>query len=477
MPFLAGWSKRIELSIDYTDKIGGSVTWFPVVIHLKDANGDSTSIFEEIGASSRKIAITKSDGTTELKGEIECWDYDAGTVANSTATIHTSATGWTIDENTSIYIYYDSAHADNDNIGTTPGSSPASDVWDSNYEAVYHMAQDPTPDGAQMKDSTANGHDGTSQGTMASNDLVDAKVGKGLHFDNVNDYIQLPDIPTLGTYTVDVWVNFDTIGGSLLGVFAIIANNACQMREGGNNNLYFYHRTSGGSWPQIHTVISATTDYYAAIKWDGTTVTGYLNDSWTSTVAANSVGPYAPNDDVIGDVSDAPPKYEMDGVISEVKISDEPRSDAWLEGDYNSGNDSLLTYGSEEELSSSSSSSSGSSFSSSSSKSSSSSSESSSFSSSSSSSSYSSSSSSSSLSSSSSSSSLSSSSSSSSLSSSSSSSSYSSSSSSSSGGTNIKINISDSWKDVNSIKVNISNTWKDVTSIKQNVAGVWKDVF
>ena len=120
MAWLAGWKKRIELAInDYAGDIGGEVTWFPATIHLKDANGDSTKVFLEVGANYKKIAITKADGETELYGEVEAWNYNAETPANSTAVIHTSADGWVIDSNTKVYVYYDKDHADNtDYIGS-----------------------------------------------------------------------------------------------------------------------------------------------------------------------------------------------------------------------------------------------------------------------------------------------------------------------------------------------------------------------
>jgi len=44
-------------------------------------------------------------------------------------------------------------------------------------------------------------------------------------------------------------------------------------------------------------------------------------------------------------------------------------------------------------------------------------------------------------------------------------------------GTNMKINIGDTFKDVDSLKINIGGTWKDVTKVQQNIGGVWKDVF
>jgi len=44
-------------------------------------------------------------------------------------------------------------------------------------------------------------------------------------------------------------------------------------------------------------------------------------------------------------------------------------------------------------------------------------------------------------------------------------------------GTNMKINIGDTWKDVESIKINIGDTWKDVSEVKQNIGDTWKTVF
>jgi len=44
-------------------------------------------------------------------------------------------------------------------------------------------------------------------------------------------------------------------------------------------------------------------------------------------------------------------------------------------------------------------------------------------------------------------------------------------------GTNMKVNIGDSWKDVDSIKINIGDTWKDVSKIQINIGDAWKTVF
>jgi len=44
-------------------------------------------------------------------------------------------------------------------------------------------------------------------------------------------------------------------------------------------------------------------------------------------------------------------------------------------------------------------------------------------------------------------------------------------------GTNMKINIGDTWKDVESMKINIGDEWKDVESVKINIGDAWKTVY
>lgn len=122
--WLSGWDKRIEIDIDYTNKIGASVTWFPIAIIIESGlagvgNKDVSSIFDELTTNDnrKKIAITKADGTTQLYCEIEQWD-DAG----ENAALHISRDGWTIDADTSVFIYYDSAQGDNTTYVADSGS-------------------------------------------------------------------------------------------------------------------------------------------------------------------------------------------------------------------------------------------------------------------------------------------------------------------------------------------------------------------
>jgi len=43
--------------------------------------------------------------------------------------------------------------------------------------------------------------------------------------------------------------------------------------------------------------------------------------------------------------------------------------------------------------------------------------------------------------------------------------------------TDMKVNIADTFEDVDSIKINIGNVWKDVVKVQINIGDLWKDVF
>ena len=81
-----------------------------------------------------------------------------------------------------------------DNNGASAGEDP-DEVWDTNFEAVWHLEEDPGPGGAgDINDSTANNNDGTAEASMTSADLVSARIGDGLVFDGAGDFITAPQI-------------------------------------------------------------------------------------------------------------------------------------------------------------------------------------------------------------------------------------------------------------------------------------------
>ena len=273
MTWLTGWKKRIKLDIDYTNKIGASVTHFPVAIFLKSDNGNSTKVFDEVGANSRKIAITKADGETELKGEIEQWDS-----VNEKGVIHTSITGWTINANTSIYLYYDNDHANNGNIGLSADGSVATHaVWDSNFKMVQHMVDDTT---SAIKDSTSNNNDGAKLGAGEPAE-ADGKIGKGQDFDGSDDYVDCGSVGISGNAarTVSFWLKPNTLSDLQTpfnsGAQQVSQSFTLEINRPASGQIYFE-----GWGLDLHTAAILTQDvwHYIVITYDGTT-TGLIGDA------------------------------------------------------------------------------------------------------------------------------------------------------------------------------------------------------
>ena len=46
-----------------------------------------------------------------------------------------------------------------------------------------------------------------------------------------------------------------------------------------------------------------------------------------------------------------------------------------------------------------------------------------------------------------------------------------------SAGTNMQLNVGDTWKTVTAVKINVGDTWKPVTKVQINVGDIWKSVF
>lgn len=139
--WLTGWDNRVKITVN-ASYIDSDLTHFPLLLHLSSSCGensaDVTCVFDELqsDANRKKIAITRSDGTTQLYAEIERWDD-----ANEEAWIWVSNSTWEVDDtnNTDLYLYYDKDHAGNTGYVGDTGSTPAQNVWDSNFGGVWHL--------------------------------------------------------------------------------------------------------------------------------------------------------------------------------------------------------------------------------------------------------------------------------------------------------------------------------------------------
>lgn len=347
--WLSGFNNRIKLTADNT-KVDSDLTQFPLTVFLKSGNGDTTKVFDEVGVNKYKIAITQSDGTTQLYVEIEEWDS-----TNKVGVLHAGLSGDTLSSSadTDYYLYFDNTAADNTSYVGDTGSR--TEVWDSNFMAVYHMNQDPSGTAPQMIDSTANNNDGSSNGTMTSTDLVDGQTGKAIDFDGTDDYISIPNTASLnvegGDFTIEVLVNSDQNS----------ADQAFFDKRGTNDGYGFMWSAANGFDLVKYGVIDQNVSYslstatwlhFAAVQTFETQAEYFANGVSQGTFSDTS--DYVSNTAQVeigarGDNSGGYQDY-FDGRIDEVRLSNVARSAAWIKASYYSLFDSLLTYGAEEKM-------------------------------------------------------------------------------------------------------------------------------
>ena len=340
MAWLSGWDNRIKLTIDNT-KIDSELSHFPVTVVLSSTHGDC--VFDELtsNANRTKIAFTKSDGTTQLYGEIEEWDD-----ANESAVIHVSLSGWSISSSadTDFYMYYDSGHAANTTYIGDIDSTPGHSVWDSNFKFVCHMVDATT---STVKDSTSNGNDGTKG---AANNPIEAtgKIGKGQDFGG-HSSITFSSYLFNANADYTIFVIFNQESYSFKDVLFHqypYYNHFLTFSDVLTNDDLSVRAESDSSWDNFGRVLEVPFDTYKAVTFtrasdysygfnDGVKGTGYAVGTFGGTGSGGSTLGYFSN-------------RGFYGIIDECRISNSARSDAWIKATYNTLWDTLLTYGSEE---------------------------------------------------------------------------------------------------------------------------------
>jgi len=324
--WLANWDNRIRINIDHT-KVDANLTHFPLLIKLCSSAGtdsdDVTVIFDELGANYLKLAITKDDGTTEMYVEVEKWD--SGT---EEAWLWTSLDGWTIDSatDTTIYIYYDNDHADNNARVGISNDAVVHNVWDVNYILVDHM-QDGA-DNASTYDSTSNNNDGIKKGAGEPAEVA-GKVGKAQDFDAIDDEITrvLANEPTTQV-TVEVIAKLNQLKN--WSVFqkhdnwATVGKNSWSLFANSNN---FIFGISEGTTQYNGAEYAGTIgeDVYLAGTYGGLTTRLYTQGVFRNSDAKAGLTFTPLATYYTGDSSNSP-----DSVIDEVRISNISRTDAWI---------------------------------------------------------------------------------------------------------------------------------------------------
>lgn len=216
---------RIEVPANDT-----ALTNFPVMISLDDPD-----LTAGLLQDASDLAVTGADATTVLDREVE--SYAAGSLV---AWVRVPSLSATVD--TTLYLYYGNA--------SPPVPVPGA-TWDASFLAVYHLQQDPGPGGTgDIRDATANHHDGTAGQAMASNQSVEGQIGRAIHLAGTSDYIGVPVLDLGNAFTISMWIDMD--GDS--GIHSLLSNSS----DGSNTDGFRFFVNSNGSTD--HTVHVETGD-------------------------------------------------------------------------------------------------------------------------------------------------------------------------------------------------------------------------
>jgi hypothetical protein len=327
MAWLTGWAYRKKITIDET-KIDSDLTDFPVLVKLTSSNFN----FSKARSDGYDIRFTSSDGSTILKYERERHD-----ATNQVAEYWVKIPSVSGSSDTDFYIYYGKSDA-------SDGADPTN-VWDSNFKGVWHL-QDYTP--SQVNDSTVNANHGTK--TSANNPQeVDGKIYKGQEM-SADRIIKQPMAgqPTGNSpITLEAWAKVSTTGEHVL--VCVGADGVGPTAYGINLTSASYAKAraqfpSGNGVVDGTTTISTGTWYYVAGVYNTSTNKIYLNG-----VQEGSINYSSGNLTNKGVTLGAWDTYTgSNTTIDEIRVSNVARSAAWIKASYHSGNNSLVSYGSEE---------------------------------------------------------------------------------------------------------------------------------
>jgi len=348
MAFPTGWQRKCKLTIQ-NGKIDDTLSYFPVLVTETTLPQGNDEIFDADGSHPAQNGggdirfSSDAAGSSQLACEIVTFTTD-NTPANGKAEIWVKVPSIASGTDTDIYIWWETAGSD-----SQPAEDAAygkEDVWDDGgndyFKMVQHLNEDPTPNGAQAIDSTQYDNDGTSTGTMATEDLVTGAFaggtqGKGWDFDGSDDIVDIAAIDFAQPLTMSAWANTPTVEvdrQNILGRY--YAGYRIEVSYD-NARWNIFTTPSGNHIKTESDVISVDTWYYLALTYDGSTYRWYRDGSEVDNAALDEALDRTNSAWQIGAAGNS--NYPFSGIIDEVRISNAARAAAWIKAEYENQND------------------------------------------------------------------------------------------------------------------------------------------
>ena len=320
--YSGSWNRRIKITID-SSNVDDDLTDFPVFVDLADL---PNSFFNNVQNDGDDIRITEDDGLTELPFELV--EINTGTKSGE---LYFKPDLISSTTDSSFFIYYDNSGASGYSAGHTYGSD---NVWDSNYQAVYHFSDTPTGSFGDITNSadSSGSNDATFGGTITGGTVAAGVAGSGYDFNNSNNSITTPDFVGGATdFTISYWIEDPTYNDDRVinggGAYSVLIwpdnDNGLDCLVNSTSNRA--NNGGGGNGDNLTGWVLHTCTY------DSTTIRNYANGdpSGTDTYTGAVSDPGSTN--VIG--SDG--SRWMEEVLDEVRFSNIARSAEWISTEYN----------------------------------------------------------------------------------------------------------------------------------------------
>lgn len=329
----SGTAHYRTITVDHTKVPNTDQANFPVLVtgtytYLKTiGNGGKVQ-----NASGFDIYFSSdAGGTSILPFERVVWGATTGTCefwVNVTSLSHTT--------DNVIYMQYG-------NTGITTDQSNRTGTWNSNYQAVYHLANGSTLTAA---DATTNAVNGSIAAATATTGQID---GAASFSSSSAANISLGNnLGIIGDITIEAWINpanfsFDHFilakGNSAPNPYSLVISSSTGLPT------FFMGNGAGGSIANVSgtTGLTVSAWNHVVVTRSGLSVSQYLNGNTNG--SSGSFNPTIVNgtdNTYIGIKGNA--TFGMDGLIDEVRISNFVRSADWVKTEYNNMNSPSTFY-------------------------------------------------------------------------------------------------------------------------------------
>lgn len=332
----SSWLARRKITFD-NSTLSGNLTSFPVLVSVTSSQID----YAKTQNRGQDIRFVDADGTTALSYEIEKWD-ESGTslIWVKVPTLSNNTTDY-------IYMYY--------NNTSVADNQSASSVWDSNHKGVWHLSTDTS---LSTTDSTTNANTGNNTSATATTGKVDG----GASLNGTTSRIIAPatsslDVSSGAGITVDGWFNPADVSGMRpliewgnSGSFGVHMWNYPQ-----SGNIYVNVVDSGGTnhtFQTTGTPLTASTWQHVGFTYNKSSGAVALYHNGTAqSISSSNIGAFTPKTNLDLNIGYRPysgGQYYYSGSTDEVRVSDVVRSADWFKAEYNSANNTMNSFGTEE---------------------------------------------------------------------------------------------------------------------------------